>query len=117
MKLFNSLLLASAMTATFAMAQDDSVLKPAVDEAAKINESAAKSQDKINNIADQIDSKLQAFKTLNKEIEDQKYTILMAQKSGDKERAKWELTKLLRLVPDKNHPVHIKAKSDLKWYP
>ena len=40
MKLFNSLLLASAMTATFAMAQDDSVLKPAVDEAAKINESA-----------------------------------------------------------------------------
>ena len=56
MKLFNSLLLASAMTATFAMAQDDSVLKPVVDEAAKINESAAKSQDKINNIADQIDS-------------------------------------------------------------
>jgi len=58
-----------------------------------------------------------ASQTLNKEIEDQKYTILMAQKSGDKERAKWELTKLLRLVPDKNHPVHIKAKSDLKWYP
>lgn len=69
MKLFNSLLLASALSATFAMAQDDSVLNPVVDEAAKINESAAKSQDKINTIADQIDNKLQAFKTLNKEIE------------------------------------------------
>lgn len=69
MKLFNSLLLASAMMASSAMAQDDDVLKPVVDEAAKINESAAKSQEKINNITDQIDSKLQQFKTLNKEIE------------------------------------------------
>ncbi|AXR05422.1 DUF3450 domain-containing protein [Salinimonas sediminis] len=69
MKLFNSLLLASAMMASSAMAQDDEVLKPVVDEAAKINESAAKSQEKINNITDQIDSKLQQFKTLNKEIE------------------------------------------------
>ncbi len=58
-----------------------------------------------------------ATQTLNKEIEDQKYTILMAKKSGDKERAKWEIEKLLRLVPDKNNLVHIKAKSDLKWYP
>ncbi|MEC8373924.1 MAG: DUF3450 domain-containing protein, partial [Pseudomonadota bacterium] len=40
-----------------------------VDEAAKINESAAKSQEKINGITDQIDSKLQQFKTLMKEIE------------------------------------------------
>lgn len=69
MKLFNSLLLASAMLASSAMAQDDEVLKPVVDEAAKINESAAQSQEKINQITNQIDSKLQQFKTLNKEIE------------------------------------------------
>ena len=69
MKLFNSLLLASAMMASAAMAQDDEDLKPVVDEAAKINESAAQSQEKINKITNQIDSKLQQFKTLNKEIE------------------------------------------------
>ncbi|QJR80292.1 DUF3450 domain-containing protein [Alteromonas pelagimontana] len=69
MKLFNSLLLASALMAAPVMAQDDDVLKPVVDEAAKINESAASSQEKINNITDQIDNKLQQFKTLNKEIE------------------------------------------------
>ena len=69
MKLFNSLLIAGALGATPVLAQDDEVLKPVVDEAAKINESAAKSQEKINNITDQIGSKLQQFKTLNKEIE------------------------------------------------
>lgn len=69
MKLFNSLLIAGALVATPVLAQDDEVLKPVVDEAAKINESAAKSQEKINNITDQIGSKLQQFKTLNKEIE------------------------------------------------
>ena len=69
MKLFNSLLLASAIVASPTMAQDDEVLKPVVDEAAKINESAAQSQEKINQITDQIDSKLQQFKTLNKEVD------------------------------------------------
>ena len=69
MKLFNSLLIAGALLAAPVLAQDDEVLKPVVDEAAKINESAAKSQEKINNITDQIGSKLQQFKTLNKEIE------------------------------------------------
>ena len=69
MKLFNSLLIAGALVATPVLAQDDEVLKPVIDEAAKINESAAKSQEKINNITDQIGSKLQQFKTLNKEIE------------------------------------------------
>lgn len=69
MKLFNSLLMAGALLTAPAMAQDDEVLKPVVDEAAKINESAAESQEKINNITDQIGSKLQQFKTLNKEIE------------------------------------------------
>jgi len=63
------LLVAGALAATPVLAQDDEVLKPVVDEAAKINESAAKSQEKINGITDQIDSKLQQFKTLMKEIE------------------------------------------------
>lgn len=69
MKLINSLLIAGALVATPVLAQDDEVLNPVVDEAAKINESAAKSQEKINGITDQIDSKLQQFKTLMKEIE------------------------------------------------
>ena len=69
MKLINALLVAGALAATPVLAQDDEVLKPVVDEAAKINESAAKSQEKINGITDQIDSKLQQFKTLMKEIE------------------------------------------------
>ncbi len=69
MKLINALLGAGALAATPVLAQDDEVLKPVVDEAAKINESAAKSQEKINGITDQIDSKLQQFKTLMKEIE------------------------------------------------
>lgn len=69
MKLINALLVAGVLTAAPVLAQDDEVLKPVVDEAAKINESAAKSQEKINGITDQIDSKLQQFKTLMKEIE------------------------------------------------
>jgi DNA repair exonuclease SbcCD ATPase subunit len=69
MKLINALLVAGLLSATPALAQDDEVLKPVVDEAAKINESAAESQEKINGITDQIDSKLQQFKTLMKEIE------------------------------------------------
>ena len=69
MKLINALLVAGALAAKPVLAQDDEVLKPVVDEAAKINESAAKSQEKINGITDQIDSKLQQFKTLMKEIE------------------------------------------------
>ncbi len=68
MKLFNSLLMAGALIATPVLAQDED-LKPVVEEAAKINESAAESQEKINDINDQIDSKLQQFKTLMKEID------------------------------------------------
>ncbi|WP_088330123.1 DUF3450 domain-containing protein [Lacimicrobium sp. SS2-24] len=51
------------------LAQEDEYLEPVVEEAAKINESAAQSQQKINKMTDQIDSKLQQFKVLNKEIE------------------------------------------------
>ncbi len=51
------------------LAQEDQAVEKVVSEARKINESAAQSQVKIDNIADQIDGKLQQFKALNKEIE------------------------------------------------
>lgn len=51
------------------LAQEDQAVEKVVTEAGKINESAAQSQVKIDNIADQIDGKLQQFKALNKEIE------------------------------------------------
>lgn len=59
----------AGLTATVSYAQEDKDLKPAVKAATQINESAANSQVKINNITDQIDSKLQQFKTINKEID------------------------------------------------
>lgn len=62
-------ILASAMSVTCAFAQDDEYLKPVVKAASEINESAGKSQVKINNITDQIDDKLQQFKTVNKEVD------------------------------------------------
>jgi DNA repair exonuclease SbcCD ATPase subunit len=69
MKFFKTLLVTTALMSTPALAQDDEVLKPVVNAASEINESAAQSQQKINEITDQIDSKLQQFKTLNKEVE------------------------------------------------
>lgn len=72
MKLLTTLsaaLIASSMLVSAAYAQQDKELEPVVNAAAKINESAANSQQKINNINDQIDSKLQQFKTINKEID------------------------------------------------
>jgi hypothetical protein len=60
---------ASAFTVSTSFAQEDKDLKPAVKTATQINESAANSQVKVNNLTDQIDSKLQQFKTINKEIE------------------------------------------------
>lgn len=63
-------LLASSLAVATAFAQDDSkYLDPAVKAAKEINDSAEKSQGKVNKIADQIDSKIQRFKALNKEIE------------------------------------------------
>lgn len=50
-------------------AQEDGYLKPAIDSAKQINESAATSQEKINSYAEQVDSKLQTFKTINKETD------------------------------------------------
>jgi DNA repair exonuclease SbcCD ATPase subunit len=68
MKLFNTLLVSTALLSASAFAQEQE-LEPAIDVAKEINESAASSQQKIDGITDQIDSKLQQFKTLNKEIE------------------------------------------------
>ncbi|WJG08847.1 DUF3450 domain-containing protein [Aliiglaciecola sp. LCG003] len=65
----SALLLASLMASTTATAQQDKDLEPALAAAAEINQSAATSQSKINTITDQIDNKLQQFKTINKEIE------------------------------------------------
>jgi hypothetical protein len=62
-------LLASVIAMQPVVAQEDKFLEPAVKIAQDTNESAASSQQRINNITDQIDEKLQQFKTLNKEIE------------------------------------------------
>ncbi len=73
MKLFNklpvALLMSSMALGTAVYAQEDQYLQPVVKAAGEINESAKGSQEKINKIADQIDSKLQKFKALNKEID------------------------------------------------
>ena len=59
--------LAIFMTTGNSIAQQQKNLEPAVKKATEINQSAAKSQQKINNITDQIDNKLQQFKAINKE--------------------------------------------------
>ncbi|WP_293746224.1 DUF3450 domain-containing protein [uncultured Paraglaciecola sp.] len=59
--------LAIFMTAGNSVAQEEKALEPAVKKATEINQSAVKSQQKINNITDQIDGKLQQFKAINKE--------------------------------------------------
>jgi hypothetical protein len=61
-------LLASFVMATPSAAQEEKALQPAINKATQINESAAKSQQKINSITDQIGTKLQQFKAINKEI-------------------------------------------------
>ncbi|GAB2687587.1 DUF3450 domain-containing protein [Aliiglaciecola sp. 3_MG-2023] len=68
-KTLSAALFVSLLTGQAAVAQQDKELQPVVDAAAEINESAADSQSKINNITDQIGSKLQQFKTINKEID------------------------------------------------
>ncbi len=50
-------------------AQEDKELKTVVDAATEINQSAEQSQVKINQITDQIEDKLQQFKTINKETD------------------------------------------------
>jgi hypothetical protein len=60
--------LAIFVTAGSSVAQEEKALEPAVKKATEINQSAATSQQKINNITDQIGNKLQQFKAINKEM-------------------------------------------------
>ncbi|WP_438864100.1 DUF3450 domain-containing protein [Neptunicella sp.] len=73
MRLFQAFSVA-CVTATLTLtttvnAQEDDYLKPVVKSADKINQSAIQSQQKINKITGQLDSKLQQFKTVNKETD------------------------------------------------
>lgn len=54
----------------YSLAQQEEQLQPAIDTATEINQSAARTQQKIDGIADTMDSKLQQFKSLNKQISD-----------------------------------------------
>lgn len=70
MKVFTPVLMLIAMLiATPALSQEDQYLDPAKQTAEQINDSAKQSQDTIDGIASQIDSKLQQYKTLVKEME------------------------------------------------
>ncbi|UAA37997.1 DUF3450 domain-containing protein [Paraneptunicella aestuarii] len=64
-----AVLAASMAFANTGIAQEDGYLKPVVKAASEINESAASSQEKINGITDKIESKIQKFKTINKETD------------------------------------------------
>lgn len=61
--------LATAALSFSLVAQEDAYLKPVAQSATEINESARNSQQKVNATVDQIATKLQQFKTLNKEID------------------------------------------------
>lgn len=72
MKVFQTLIataVTSVLLSTPVLAQEDTYLDPAAKKATEINDSAVKSQSKINGITDQIDDKLQQYKALIKEIE------------------------------------------------
>lgn len=72
MKVFQTLIataVTSVLLSTSVLAQEDTYLDPAAKKATEINDSAVKSQSKINGITDQIDDKLQQYKALIKEIE------------------------------------------------
>lgn len=70
LKLFPQAMLASTLAVAMpAMALQDKTLEPVVTEAAKINTSAAASQQKIDQMTDKIDSKLQQFRNINKETD------------------------------------------------
>ena len=66
MKCVNHLLIAGMLATASAGANE---LNQVMDKSAAINESAAKTQSKIDGIADSMQSRLQKFKTLNKEID------------------------------------------------
>lgn len=71
MKLINSLFAAmiGSAIALNVHAQEEQFIEPAVNKAEEINASAEQSQQAINGISDQIQDKVQQYKTLLKEIE------------------------------------------------
>lgn len=66
---FSRKVLATALVSCSLTAVANEQLKPVIDSASKINESAQKSQTKIDKIADTMQGRLQQFKTVNKEID------------------------------------------------
>jgi hypothetical protein len=76
MKVLRPLFVAATLSAcviaslsSFALSQEAEFLDPAKQKAQEINDSAKASQDKIDGLTNQIDSKLQQYQTLLKEIE------------------------------------------------
>lgn len=71
MKVLNAILGTSllALVAVNVHAQEDQILDDATQTAQQINDSAKQTQQTVNKIADQIDSKVQQYKNLLKEIE------------------------------------------------
>lgn len=66
---FSRKVLVTALVGCSLTAVANEQLKPVIDSASKINESAQKSQTKIDKIADTMQGRLQQFKTVNKEID------------------------------------------------
>lgn len=57
-----------------------------------------------------------ATRLLNDEVEEEWFKINLAVKTGDFESARWGLTKLMNMVPDKNDPIYRKAQNTMKSY-
>ncbi|MFY8352446.1 DUF3450 domain-containing protein [Pseudoalteromonas sp. SSM20] len=66
---FSRKILVTALVGCSLSAVANEQLKPVIDSASKINQSAQKSQTKIDKIADTMQGRLQQFKTVNKEID------------------------------------------------
>lgn len=63
------LLVLAGCTSTLALAQNEAEMAQAVKSGTEINESAKTSQNRVDSLASDIQSKLQQFKTINKEID------------------------------------------------
>lgn len=91
MKILNSFAFVSLFSIVTCLAQADE-LKVVVDNSAVINNSAIKSQKKVDRLADEIQSKLQQFKSVNKETDGLK--IYNAQMNRQIENQFLEMTRL-----------------------
>lgn len=84
-RLFKMSVIASTVLSVSAFAQTES-LDPAIQAGKQINQSAEKSQQKIDVISDDIQTRLQQFKTINKEVDG----LLIYNKQLDKQIANQE---------------------------